>query len=290
METSHLNSLPTLRIQNDAFEAEILLQGAQLMHFAPRGQRDWIFRSPNTPYTPRREIYSGVPVIFPWFGRLEEFPEAGGHGFVRQATWKPEPGQSDAQITLSLTADEVREQGIDTTFWPYDFIARMIFSFGETLGLHLEISNQSGEPFRFECAFHPYFQIENLAAVRVEGLDGQLFRSGERGGIETQSGPITFGPPTTQFFDSASVPTQIHDQNRTFHLTPREGCRSTIAWNPGGAMADLSAADAQSFVCVEAGAIQNSAISLDPGQTYALDFSIQATENTKNSQRGTENN
>ncbi len=277
MQPSQLKSLPSIRLETEKFEAEILLQGAQLMHFAPEGQKAWIFRSPNTPYAPMREIYGGIPVIFPWFGRLEDAPNAPNHGFVRQATWKLESASEDnSLVTLSLDADEVRAQNIDTTLWPYDFVARMIFSFGETLDLRFEIENQYAEPFRFECALHTYFAVENLGAVRVEGLDGESFRSPETGKFEPQNGDIQFNGPLTQFFETSNGPIQIRDQNRTFQLAPCEGWHSTIVWNPGGAMADLSEDDSRNFVCVEAGAIQQSAITLSPGQTYALDLGIKA--------------
>ncbi|PQV64089.1 glucose-6-phosphate 1-epimerase [Abditibacterium utsteinense] len=275
MQPSQLQSLPSIRLTTEQFEAEILLQGAQLMHFAPRGQKPWIFRSPNTPYTPAREIYGGIPVIFPWFGRQEDAPDAPNHGFVRQATWKIESAeQDDSCVTLSLSSDEIRAQGFDTTLWPYDFAARMIFSFGETLGLRFEIENQYAEPFRFECALHTYFAVDNLGAVRIEGLENETFRNPNTGQLQPQNGAIQFNGPLTQMFDASSVPVVIRDQNRDFHLTPRKGWNSTIVWNPGEAMADLSAQDARGFVCVEAGAIQQSAISLEPGQLYALDFSI----------------
>ncbi len=279
MESSHSNSLPLIRLQNDEFEAEILLQGAQLMHFAPRGQKSWIFRSPNTPYTPRREIYGGIPVIFPWFGDVETQPDAAKHGLARQATWKVENvSEDDSQITLSLNWDDLEAQGIDTTLWPYDFIARMTFSFGESLGLRFEVTNESAETCRFECALHTYFAVENLEEVRVEGLENESFRSGERGGTETQNGAIRFGEPLTQFFDTSGGAVQIVDASRTFHITPREGWRSTIVWNPGGAVFDLSEDDARNFICVEAGAIADSATNLAPGQTYALEINIETTD------------
>ncbi len=277
MTPSHLNSLPSVSLQNDAFEAEILLQGAQLMHFAPRGQRDWIFRSPNTPYTPQKEIYGGVPVIFPWFGRLPEQPDAPNHGFVRQAIWTLDHcAADDSAITFSLMADEVREQGIDTTVWPHDFEARMTYRFGESLGMRLEIENQYAEPFRFECSLHTYFAIQNLAKVRVEGLENQPFRVGGKGEIQTQNGPLRFGKLVTQVYETATGPLQIHDENRVLHLIPGGGWNSTIVWNPGQSMADLSAEDARNFICVEAGAIREGAITLEPGQTYALDFTVEA--------------
>lgn len=275
--------LPLVRVQNPDFEAEILLQGAQLMHFAPRGQKGWIFRSANTPYAPADEIYGGVPVIFPWFGVLQDFPEAPNHGFLRQARWEVENAAPDgSSLTLGISDEEVRAQGFDTTLWPYQFEARLIFGFGETLDLRFEIQNMSAETVRFECSLHAYFAVENLQMVRVEGLDGEIFcRSQEPDEKqETQSGDIDFGATRGQMFRSSGLPL-IRDENRAFHLAPREGWRSTIVWNPGHAMADLSEDDAKSFVCVEPGAIEPSAIALEPGQTYALDFCVDCVEEVR---------
>jgi glucose-6-phosphate 1-epimerase len=267
-------SLPLIRLKTPDFEAEILTQGAQLMHFAPTGQDSWIFRSPNTPYTPEREIYGGIPVIFPWFGHLKGHPEAPNHAFVRQANWQVDEVSPDgSHITFSLSDAQVKEQGIDTSLWPHPFQARIHFWFGETLRVRFEVENIGPKAVEFTCALHTYYATDT-ATTRVGGLDGETIETLGGTARKTQNGDITFETRVTKGFPISGGPLTIRDAHRSFLLTPNEGWRSTILWNPGEAMEDLSAEDARSFVCVEAGAIQASAISLEAGATYALDFSV----------------
>lgn len=267
-------SLPLLRFSNPKCEAKILAQGAQLMHFAPTGQEPWIFRSPNTPYTPQREIYGGIPVIFPWFGRLKEHPEAPNHGFARQAVWQfDRDGLQGADVAFALSDAQVREQGIDTSLWSHPFQARVRFWFGETLRVRFEVDNTGLETVEFTCALHTYYAADT-ASTSVGGLDGETIEDLGGDTRRTQNGDITFEAPVTKGFPVAGGPVVIRDDQRSFLLTPNEGWRSTIVWNPGKAMEDLSDEDAHSFVCVEAGAIKSSAVSLEAGATYALDFSV----------------
>lgn len=270
-------TLPLISLKTPDFEAEILTQGAQLMHFAPTGQELWIFRSPNTPYIPQREIYGGIPVIFPWFGHLKGHPEAPNHAFVRQAIWQVDEVSPDGtQLTLSLSDAQVREQGIDTSLWPHPFRARLSLTFGQELRVRFEVENTGSETVEFTCALHTYYATD-AANTQVEGLDGETIEELEGSARRTQNGPIIFGKQVTKGFPIAGGPITIRDAHRSFVLTPHEGWRSTIVWNPGEAMEDLSAQDADSFVCVEAGAIKTSAVVLEVGASYALDFSVSLT-------------
>ena len=268
------NLLPTISIRNERFEADILLQGAQLMHFQPRGQKPWIFQNAQTPFEPGREIYAGVPLVFPWFGRLKEHPSAPNHGFARQAQWKLE-GQSEdgAQVSLALSDEDVREQGYTSPVWTSRFAARMVFSFGDALGLRFEVENRDSKVISFECAFHPYFVVSDVRSTTVEGVpDGVV------GGNETQSAPggaLAFPPFGSRLFFDSPGPVFIREHERTFRLMGQSGWHSTVVWNPGEAMEDLTESDWPNFVCVESGALRRNTVTLAPGETYALDVSIE---------------
>lgn len=267
---SHL--LPTIRIHNEQFEAEILLQGAQLMHFAPRDQKPWIFQNAQTPFTPGREIYAGVPVVFPWFNLLKGHEDAApNHGFVRQATWTSET-QSDELVSLSLSSQNVREQGLESPFWSGEFFARMVFSFGEGLGMRFEIQNRDAEAFVFECALHFYFAVSDVRKTVVEGPENGLWLDD---GAPTLTEAIAFPPFGARLFEHSQGPVFIREPERTFRISNNEGWRSTVVWNPGQAMEDLNDTDWPHFVCVEAGALRSNAVALEPGESYALDVSVE---------------
>ena len=266
-----MSLLSTIRIHNEQFEAEILLQGAQLMHFAPRDQKPWIFTNNQTPFTPACEIYAGVPVIFPWFNRLKAHPDAPNHGFARQADWTIET-QADELVSLSLSSANVRDQGLESPFWSGEFFARMVFSFGDKLGMRFEIQNRDAEAFVFECALHPYFAVSDVRRTVVEGPENGLWLGD---GAPTLTEDIAFPPFGARLFEHSQGPVSIREPERTFRVSNNEGWRSTVVWNPGEAMEDLNEADWSRFVCVEAGTLRSNAVSLEPGESYALDISIE---------------
>jgi len=265
------NSLPTIRVAKEQFEAEILLQGAQLMQFAPVGQTPWIFTNAQTPFTPRREIYAGVPVIFPWFNRLKAHPDAPNHGFARSANWTLET-QSDELVSLSLSSANVREQGLESPFWTGDFFARMVFSFGSRLGMRFEVQNRGDEAFVFECALHTYFAVSDVRRTTVEGAEnGQWLDDGAPTLVEE----VAFPPFGARLFEHSQGPISIREPERGFRISNNEGWRSTVVWNPGSAMEDLNETDWPRFVCVEAGALRSNAVSLEPSASYALDVLVE---------------
>ncbi len=264
------NSLPSIKIQNQHFEAEILLQGAQLMHFAPRGQKPWIFTNNQTPFSPGKEIYAGVPVIFPWFNRLKPYPDAPNHGFARSANWTLET-QSDELVSLSLSSANVEDQGLQSPFWSGNFFARMVFSFGDALGMRFETQNRGDEAFVFECAFHPYFAVSDVRRTTVEGAENGIWLDD---GAPTLTEEIAFPPFGARLFEHSQGPILIREPERTFRIQNNEGWRSSVVWNPGEAMEDLIDTDWPRFVCVESGALRSNAVSLEPMESYALDISI----------------
>lgn len=268
------HSLPRISIRNERFSAEILLQGAQLMHFEPSGQKPWIFQNAQTPFESGLEIYAGVPLVFPWFNRLKQYPEAPNHGFARQAQWSLEHQSEDGtQVSLVLSSDDVRQQGIDSPAWSGEFLARMKFSFSESLGLCFEVENRDTRAISFECAFHPYFVVSDVRKTTIEGLPDGVWLGNET--EAAQGGTLQFPPFGARLFVESNGPIVIREPERSFRLVERGGWLSSVVWNPGEAMADLTEADWPNFVCVESGALRSNAVSLQPGEAYALDVEVE---------------
>ena len=240
-------------------DADVYLQGAQLARF-----RDWLFLSPDARFVAGKSLRGGVPICFPWFGPKKDDPSAPQHGFVRTAIWEIENVADDA-LTLQLANENWR--------------ARMKFEFGEELRLRFETDNLSDEPFPFECALHTYFAVEDVRQISIGGLDGVTYLDKpDAYARKIQSGDITFNGETDRVYLSASGPIAIRDARRTIEIKGHTGWRSTIVWNPGrevaAGMKDVGAQVWPRFVCVECGAVADDAVTLAPGETYALDVSI----------------
>ncbi len=267
---SHL--LPITHLNNDKFQARILRQGAQLLSFVPNGQKDWLFDNPNTPFEPGKEVYGGVPIVFPWFSLLKGHEDdAPNHGFARQANWTTET-QSDELVSLSLSSANIQDQGLQSPFWAGDFFVRMVFSFGEGLGMRFEVQNRGDEAFAFECALHTYFAVSDVRRTTVEGAENGIWLNS---GAPTLTRDTAFPPFGARLFEHSQGPILIREPERTFRISNNEGWRSSVVWNPGEAMEDLNDSNWPHFVCVEAGALRSNAVSLESGESYALDLSIE---------------
>jgi glucose-6-phosphate 1-epimerase len=269
------HSLPTTHLNNDQFEARILHQGAQLLSFVPSGQKDWIFNNPNTPFEPEKEIYGGVPLVFPWFNLLiGHEDEAPNHGFARSAVWKFGRHNSDLskRVYFLLSSEMVCEQGLASPHWNFEFAARMQFIFSDKkLDLRLDVQNNFEQTMRFECAFHTYFAVSDVRQTVVEGLPDGVWL----GRAEVAPGKaLQFPPFGARLFANSGGSVRIREPERTFRLKNIKGWRSTVVWNPGQAMEDIQGDDWTRFVCVEAGALRENAVELAPHQSYALNIEI----------------
>jgi galactose mutarotase-like enzyme len=113
-----------------------------------------------------REMYAGIPVLFPlvsnnrvgdkehhyeWNGQVFEMPQ---HGFARRSKWAVRE-QTTASVTMELTdADATRAQ------YPFAFRFCLTYRLNQgRLDWEQVIENRSSEPLPFCTGFHPYFAV-----------------------------------------------------------------------------------------------------------------------------------
>ena len=78
--------LPMLLVENRQARAVIALQGAHVMSFQPKGQREMLWISPKTLFESGKPIRGGIPLCLPWFGPHSE-DKTWLHGFARTRQW-----------------------------------------------------------------------------------------------------------------------------------------------------------------------------------------------------------
>ncbi len=254
-ETVHNGELELLRSP----DADIYLQGAHLTR-----SRDWLFLSDASNFASGKAIRGGVPVIFPWFGPNKTDPSLPQHGWARTSIWQIENVADDA-VTLSVPSRSWR--------------VHMKFGFGDALRMRLEIENQSEFAQSFECALHTYFAVGDARNVIIGGLDGKTYLDKtENQARKMQSGDVALRGQTDRVYLHSPGPIQIRDGARVIHINGQSGWLSTVVWNPWEKVAadieDLSTNDWKHYVCVECGAIADDAVTLAPGESYALDIAV----------------
>ena len=252
-------------ICNRLASASLCLQGAHLMTWKPVSQSvPVIWLSREAKLTAGKSIRGGAPVCWPWFGPHASESSFPGHGFARTVQWRVvesgnDPG-GETRLTLRLLdSEKTRVQ------WPQACTLDLTVIIGETLRVEMTTENTGTSDFEIGEALHTYFQIGDIGAVRVEGLENCEYwdKVGESA-LKKQIGAISFSGETDRVYINTTSECVIEDDilKRRIHVA-KSGSQSTVVWTPwtekADKMGDLGQPDGwREMVCVEsANAIEN---------------------------------
>ncbi|GGY82618.1 D-hexose-6-phosphate mutarotase [Marinobacter zhanjiangensis] len=277
--------LEAIRIRHPLFEATVTLQGAHLVQFAPAGERNWLWMSPQARFEKGVAIRGGVPVCWPWFGAPDRNPDPvkslvstdKAHGFARTAVWSLDSVE-ELEETVSLTL------GLDATGtgagYPWNGQARASLTLNfspEGLTLALTTRNTSGEPLALTQALHTYLPTEQLSGTVIRGLSGARYLDTlDDWKPKQQEGAVAFEGETDRIYLAASD-MDIQSPGDDVHLTSG-GSQSTVVWNPG----PLKAARLTDFpddawtgmLCVETANAADDYRTLQPGASHTLSVTL----------------
>jgi len=130
---------------------------------------------------PAKSVRGGIPVLFPICGNLPGSPLP-QHGFARDLPWQLElleapegMGGAPEGVRISL-----RDCAATREMYPHAFGLELDYRLlpGE-LAITARISHPEGSPVAaalpFSFGLHPYFAVQDLAAVQLEGLPERCF-------------------------------------------------------------------------------------------------------------------
>ena len=143
------------------------------------GGQEWLYFDAERYADPTKSTRGGIPVLFPICGGLAGSPLP-QHGFARDLPW---------QLEELAAADEasagpgVRLSLVDTkatrAVFPHAFTLELDYRLTPgCLAITARISNTSAAAspaLPFSLGLHPYFAVQDLAAVRLEGLPERCF-------------------------------------------------------------------------------------------------------------------
>lgn len=266
------------RMATAAGTASLSLQGGHLLSWQSSACAEPVlWMSKQARFAVGKSIRGGVPVCWPWFGPHATDPSLPAHGFARIAQWSVTDSDVNAQgevsITLALQHDLAHE-----TVWPHSANLSLTVTLGESLRMQLETRNSGMTPFVLGEALHTYFNISDIEAVAVHGLEGGEYWD-TVGGVEKkrQAGPIQFSAETDRVYINSDAATVIEDPGyaRRIHIAKR-GSLATVVWNPwtdkANRMGDLGQPDGwRQMLCVESANAWDNKITLAPGAVHTLD-------------------
>jgi len=268
-----IGGLPKIVVTTKVSTAEIYLNGAHVSHFQNNGEPPLLFMSAKSYFAPGKAIRGGVPICFPWFGNRDGEPS---HGFARSTEWQ--------LVKTSVAADGV----VKVMFALPDIAGRdawknlrteYVVTVAETLTMELVSSNEScDETIEFENCLHTYFQVGDISAVSVHGLEGAAylnFAEGDNGVPRpSENFPIRINRETNRTYIDTASTVEVRDESlkRTIRVE-KFNSNSTVVWNPWTTQKlpdDFDPAEHKHMVCVESGNVKQNKISLAPGKTSAL--------------------
>jgi glucose-6-phosphate 1-epimerase len=251
--------LPALLLSApDGAEATITLYGAHLVSWKSvsgtgAAPQERMFMSRLSALDGSRALRGGVPVIFP------QFAERGSgmrHGFARVSTWRVlDSGEQDgaAFAVLGLNQDDLAPQV--AAAWPHAFeLALRVSVHGATLAMSLEVRNTGAQPFPFAAALHTYHLVEDVEAVRIDGVQAETLAITDKLDqvYEGIAGSISF------------------DNGADKLLLQQSGFTDAVVWNPGAAdaaaLSDMDDEEYRNFVCIEPALL--SPLTLEPGGSW----------------------
>ncbi|MCM5704996.1 D-hexose-6-phosphate mutarotase [Larsenimonas salina] len=252
----------SVHVINEAWGSLVVAhQGAQLLHFAPKGQRNWLWTTP-TPKPAPGAIRGGIPLCWPWFGDADTAGEP-AHGRARTATWRLDAvDEHEEGVELHLTPTEP----LDSQLTP----RVVIQANAKRLNVELITEHTGDTPTSFTQALHTYLSVDDAFDVRIEGLAGARYLDKLEGFKEkTQQGELGIRGGLDRIYHS-SRPLLLRSGSAQRRIA-KQGSDSSVVWHPGDQRpGDIPAEENTHFVCVEAACTQLDRVWLAPGSQHLL--------------------
>lgn len=265
---------PIIRIETKLCSAEVSLYGAQVLRWAPAGQRPVLYMSPKAVFRKGKALRGGIPLCWPWFGKNSEDPSLPSHGIARTSLWQVgscEEGE-DGRVRLLLALPPEQE------LMPSGAVAMEI---GEELTLSL-ITLDVPRSMPFSAAMHSYFAVSDYEQVALTGLEECAFTEYATDAVPHAEDPLIPAGHIDRIYHPVPENTELilHDPawGRSIRIC-RAGSGSAVVWNPGeplgASMGDLGAGQARGFLAVETTAVPAENLLLRCGERHELTTRIQ---------------
>jgi D-hexose-6-phosphate mutarotase len=270
------SELPMLEVTTAWSTAEIYLHGAHVTQFQKAGEPPLLFLSQCSRFAEDQAIRGGVPIIFPWFGVREGLPH---HGFARTRPWelKEVVPEQDGSVSVRFRLPDCPE----AYAWPR-FTADYVVTVRGSLTLKLEVTNDSpDQTFTFENCLHTYFEVGDVTAISITGLEGSKYldQASDFQEKTEASEPIRIASEVDRSYVNTTAPIEILDPRlrRKIRVT-KQGSRSTVLWNPwlekSQRIPDFGNDEYERMVCVESGNIGANCIKLGAGEKSVLSVEL----------------
>ncbi|WP_165839969.1 D-hexose-6-phosphate mutarotase [Motiliproteus coralliicola] len=263
-----------IQLNHSKGQAQICLQGAQVIEFTPANQPPVLWLSNNSRFETGKAIRGGIPICWPWFGDHPTDPTLPAHGFARNSAWTVLASQADdhsTNLTLGLEDNESTR-----ALWPFGFKLELNVRLSQALTLTLTTHNSNRTDIQVSEALHSYFAIDDIHHTQISGLEGSRYQDKLRHGMPVnQQGAVRIRAETDRVYLNHESPLTIDDPgNRRRIEIQKQRSRTTVIWNPwqakSAAMTDMTDDGYARMLCVESANALDNTLQIPPGGTHSL--------------------
>ena len=280
------NNQIVVKINNIHAKAEIMLQGAHLIHWQPINEHPVVWLSNSATFAKSKSIRGGIPICWPWFGAHSTNDDFPAHGYARTLPWKPvttkQLPDERTQLVFKLVENTETKK-----LWPYKTDLEIEFIIGSTLEVALITKNMGDEVIDLSEALHTYFSVGDVSKVSISGLEGcNYLDKPDNFKVKKQQGMVIIHNEVDRVYIDTKNDIYIDDPilNRRINII-KNNSDSTVVWNPwetvANKMGDLGDGGYLNMLCVETANTATNSIRLKPGETHGLriKYSVEALNN-----------
>jgi glucose-6-phosphate 1-epimerase len=267
--------IPLVEIQNEQASAIISMQGAQLLSWIPKGEKEVIWLSEDAKFAAGKSVRGGIPVCWPWFGAHETNADYPSHGFARTTNWQVISTEAlgDGRTRISFTTQPLAE---NKQMWPADTTVLYQLTIGKKLEMELITHNNGSKPVTISQALHTYFNVGNVNKVLLHGLDDVKYLDKLDGfKRKNQHGPLKIKEEVDRIYLDTASTCVIEDKILKRNIVIIKcGSHSTVVWNPwqetASKMGDLGEEGYKKMLCVESSNAAEDSLIIEPGKVHQL--------------------
>lgn len=236
----------------DGSTVVVALHGAHVLSWITADGIERLYLSPDAVFDGQAAIRGGIPVCCPQFNQRGALPK---HGFMRNVPWRVVDSDDEDTLTLRL-----EDSASTRALWPHAFEATLAASLSPRgLRTTLTLRNTGTAPFSFTAALHTYLRVDDIADVRLEGLQGAARWDAVRDVRHVEETPaLAFSAEFDSVYAAPAQPLRLIDAapRGVLQIAQSASCTETVVWNPGAVLsaklADMPDDGYRHMLCVEA--------------------------------------